>query len=37
MAAYMQTARFARPDVRGFYVVFVGPELYRWEEVRQGG
>jgi hypothetical protein len=31
---YLQTARFAQSEMRGFYVVFAGHELYRWEEVR---
>jgi Predicted AAA-ATPase/PD-(D/E)XK nuclease superfamily len=29
---YMQSERFSRPDVRGFYVVFLGGEVYQWEE-----
>ena len=29
---YMQTERFSRPDVRGFYVVFFGGEVYKWGE-----
>jgi hypothetical protein len=29
---YMRSERFARPDVRGFYVVFLGGEVYQWEE-----
>jgi Predicted AAA-ATPase/PD-(D/E)XK nuclease superfamily len=33
MQSYLRTERFARPDVRGFYVVFTGPELTCWEEV----
>ena len=28
---YMTSARFARPDVRGFYVVFLGGTLYKWD------
>lgn len=31
---YLQTERFARPDVRGFYAVFSGSELSQWEEVK---
>jgi hypothetical protein len=26
----MRSERFARPDVRGVYAVFVGGELRRW-------
>jgi hypothetical protein len=29
---YMTSARFNRPDVRGFYVVFLGGEVHKWEE-----
>ena len=29
---YMKSARFARPDVRGYYVVFLGGEVHKWEE-----
>jgi len=29
---YMTSARFARPDVRGFHVVFLGGEVYQWRE-----
>ena len=29
---YMTSERFARPDVRGFYVVFLGGEVYQWKE-----
>ena len=29
---YMKTERFSRPDVRGFYVVFFGGEVYKWGE-----
>jgi hypothetical protein len=29
---YMQTERFSRPDVRGFYVVFLGGEVYECKE-----
>jgi Predicted AAA-ATPase/PD-(D/E)XK nuclease superfamily len=29
---YMKTERFSRPDVRGFYVVFFGGEVYKWAE-----
>lgn len=30
--SYMTSQRFARPDVRGFYVVFLGGTMYKWEE-----
>jgi hypothetical protein len=26
----MNSERFARSDVRGFYVVFLGGEVYQW-------
>ncbi len=29
---YMRSERFSRPDVRGFYVVFLGGEVYQWKE-----
>jgi hypothetical protein len=29
---YMRTERFSRPDVRGFYVVFLGGEVHTWGE-----
>ena len=29
---YMTSKRFDRPDVRGFYVVFFGGEVYKWGE-----
>jgi Predicted AAA-ATPase/PD-(D/E)XK nuclease superfamily len=29
---YMKNERFNRPDVRGFYVVFLGGDVYKWEE-----
>jgi PD-(D/E)XK nuclease superfamily len=29
---YMRSARFAQPDVRGFYVVFLGGEVHQWRE-----
>jgi hypothetical protein len=29
---YMTSQRFARPDVRGFYVVYFGGEIYKWAE-----
>ena len=32
LAGYMQSARFSRPDVRGFYVVYLGGEVYKWRE-----
>jgi hypothetical protein len=30
LAGYMKTERFTRPDVRGFYVVFLGGKVYKW-------
>ncbi len=33
MAGYLKTERFSRPDVRGFYVVFLGGSVYKWAEV----
>jgi hypothetical protein len=32
---YMTTERFSRPDVRGFYVVFLGGKVYEWKEFGQ--
>jgi hypothetical protein len=29
---YMKSARFSRPNVRGYYVVFLGGDLYEWKE-----
>ncbi|MDZ7879490.1 MAG: AAA family ATPase [Saprospiraceae bacterium] len=29
---YMTSARFARPDVCGYYVVYLGGEVYKWEQ-----
>ena len=29
---YMTSERFSRPDVRGFYVVFLGGDVYQWKE-----
>ena len=29
---YMKTERFSRPDVRGYYIVFLGGEVYEWKE-----
>ena len=29
---YMKSPRFARPDVRGYYVVFLGGEVHTWGE-----
>ncbi len=29
---YMRSDRFSRPDVRGFYVVYLGGVVYKWEE-----
>jgi len=28
----MKSERFARPDVRGYYVIFLGGEVYQWKE-----
>ncbi|NJN34831.1 MAG: hypothetical protein HC817_11845 [Saprospiraceae bacterium] len=33
LAQYMKTERFARPDVRGFYIVFVGWSVFKWGEI----
>jgi len=33
LAGYMRSERFSRPDVRGFYVVFLGGEVYEWSMV----
>jgi hypothetical protein len=30
--SYMRSERFCRPDVRGFYVVFLGGEVHQWRE-----
>jgi Predicted AAA-ATPase/PD-(D/E)XK nuclease superfamily len=30
--SYMQSVRFNRPDVRGFYVVYLGGKVYQWRE-----
>jgi hypothetical protein len=32
---YMTSARFNRPDVRGYYVVFYGGEVHKWGEYGQ--
>lgn len=32
LTGYLGTTRLARPDIRGFYVVFAGNELYQWGE-----
>ena len=32
LAEYMTSERFSRPDVRGFYAVFLGGEVYQWRE-----
>ena len=32
LSDYMKTERFSRPDVRGFYVVYFGGEVYKWGE-----
>jgi hypothetical protein len=29
---YMRSERFSRPDVKGFYVVFLGGEVHQWRE-----
>jgi Predicted AAA-ATPase/PD-(D/E)XK nuclease superfamily len=29
---YMATERFTRPDVRGFYIVFLGGKVFEWKE-----
>jgi hypothetical protein len=29
---YMKSDRFSRPDVRGFYVVFLGGDAHKWGE-----
>ena len=29
---YMRSERFSRPDVLGFYVVFLGGEIYQWKQ-----
>jgi hypothetical protein len=29
---YMTSERFSRPDVRGFYAVFLGGEVFQWRE-----
>jgi Predicted AAA-ATPase/PD-(D/E)XK nuclease superfamily len=29
---YMTSARFSRPDVRGFYVVYFGGKVHKWRE-----
>jgi Predicted AAA-ATPase/PD-(D/E)XK nuclease superfamily len=29
---YMRSARFTRPNIRGFYVVFLGGEVYAWKQ-----
>lgn len=30
LESYLQTERLNRPDVRGFYAVYVGNEIYKW-------
>jgi PD-(D/E)XK nuclease superfamily/Predicted AAA-ATPase len=35
LTGYMQTKRFTRPDVRGFYVIFLGGEVHIWKEYGQ--
>jgi hypothetical protein len=32
---YMNSERFARPEVRGFYVVFLGGKVHVWEEWKE--
>lgn len=34
---YMRSERFSRPDVLGFYVVFLGGEVYCWKQWGQMG
>jgi Predicted AAA-ATPase/PD-(D/E)XK nuclease superfamily len=34
LAGYMKTERFARPNVRGFYVVFLGGQVHKWDEAK---
>ena len=29
---YMNSTRFARPDAKGFYIVFLGGKAHRWRE-----
>lgn len=31
---YRSSERFARPDVRGFYVVFLGGAVHEWREYK---
>ncbi len=33
LEGYMKTERFARPNVRGFYIVFLGGQVHKWDEV----
>jgi hypothetical protein len=33
LKSYMHSERFSRKDVKGFYVVFLGGEVYKWGEV----
>jgi Predicted AAA-ATPase/PD-(D/E)XK nuclease superfamily len=30
LAGYMKTERFSRPDMRGFYVIFLGGKVHKW-------
>ena len=32
LGEYMRSERFSRPDVLGFYVVFLGGEVYQWKQ-----
>jgi len=32
LGEYMHSERFSRPDVLGFYVVFLGGEVYQWKQ-----
>ncbi len=32
LGEYMHSERFSRPDVLGFYVVFLGGEVYQWKK-----
>jgi hypothetical protein len=32
LGEYMRSERFSRPDVLGFYVVFLGGDVYQWKQ-----
>jgi len=34
---YMKSERFSKPDVRGFYVIFLGGAVYKWEQWHERG